>query len=181
MALSFFKLCILSLVFFEAKGQETVFFGASASYNLSLNTYAAGLRINIPLGLKVIISPQVRYTPRIKDFHEFSLGPVFHYYFINPVQYKGRYVISSPVKPSFYISVGISYHRWINYTLSLNSHAKKDNILPEPGIGIVSGNKGCRFFIEGKYNALWLEPHIEAGLIFFPFNGGNPLKNSCPY
>lgn len=84
-----FGICALLSLVIEVKGQQTVSFGLSGSYNIPLKTYSIGVRSDVPLTSKMYVSPQIRYAPGFNNFHEFSIGPVFQYYLINPVQYKG--------------------------------------------------------------------------------------------
>lgn len=172
------RICILWLLCYPVNAQETISFGLSGSYNFPLGTIGIGTRANIPLNRLLSVSPQIRYAPPFNDFHEFSAGANLHFYFIGHSEQK-RYASDSP-QAAVYLIGGIHYNRWINYTVSANTLAKTNNILPETGLGFVFGGPRLKVFLEGKYNPLWLEPSAEAGLLFYPFNhSGRRLK--CSY
>lgn len=167
------SLCLFGL---SVNAQNSLSFGFSGAYNTPLEIIAAGLRANIPLSPTLALSPQIRYTPAFNDIHEFSAGTNLHYYFIrNSPGRRGRYG-SDANHPSLYLIGGIHYNRWINYSVSLNDRAKKNNLLPEVGIGSVFGGNILKVFLEGKYNPLWQEPSAEVGILVFPFNRSNKLK-----
>lgn len=170
------RILILFFFGFSANAQKALSLGISGGYNIPLQTMAAGIRAGIPLSLRLELSPQVRYTPAFNDIHELSAGVNLHYCFVrnlgrNPGSYRRD---SQGV--SLYLIGGVHYNRWINYSVSLNDRANKNNILPEAGAGAISGGKVLKVFIEVKYNPLWLEPSTEAGLLVYPFNRSSKLK-----
>lgn len=170
------RIFFLWLFSHSASAQETISFGLSGSYNFPLETIGIGTRANIPLGTAFAVSPQVKYAPDFNDIHEFSAGVNLHYYFIrNSGQRGGRYASGSR-KPAVYLIGGVHYNRWINYTVSINTSAKTNNLLPELGLGTVFGGNRVKLFLEGKYNPLWQEPSAEAGLLIFPFNPSHKVK-----
>lgn len=169
LVLSFWIFC------FSARGQEKTSFGLSGAYNLPLQTISVGTRARIPLTPRLSLNPQIRYAPAFNDFHEFSAGANLHYYFIRS---PARQDTDSP-KFAAYLLAGGHYNRWINYSPSLNPLAKANNLLPEAGLGLVTGGNIFRIFFEAKYNPLWLEPSAEAGLLISPFN--RPRKLKCYY
>lgn len=171
-----FRVTVLLLFGSSVNAQSAVSLGFSGIYNIPLETIAVGIRTNIPFNPALAISPQIRYTPAFNDIHEFSVGTNLHYYFIRSSQGRGRRYGSGSRRPSLYLIGGVHYNRWINYSVSLNDRAKKNNILPEIGIGTVFGGNVVKVFLEGKYNPLWLEPSAEAGLLVYPFNRSHKLK-----
>lgn len=171
------RIFFLWLFCFQANAQQALSFGLSGSYNFPLQTVALGARANVPLHPRWAISPQIRYAPAFNDFHEFSAGANLHFYFIRNSG-KNHYVTDVP-KSALYLIGGIHYNRWINYTISINTNAKTNNLLPELGVGYMFGGSLLKVFLEGKYNPLWLEPSAETGLLIYPFNGSRKLK--CIY
>lgn len=169
------KLLILCLIGFSLNAQRSVSFGLSGTYNIPLETIGTGIRASIPLSPAWAVSPQIRYNPAFNDIHELSAGSNLHYYFIRNFR---RQVPSyrAQSRGPLYLIAGVHYNRWINYSESLNKKAKKNNILPEIGMGAALGGNILKVFLEGKYNPLWLEPSAEAGLLVYPFNKSSKLK-----
>lgn len=168
---------LLFLYISSLKAQKPPSLGFSGAYNIPLETIAIGIRANIPLHSSIAISPQLRYTPGFNDIHEFSAGANLHYHFIRNLR-GGAWVrrAAATGSASLYLIGGVHYNRWINYSVSLNERAKKNNILPEIGIGAMWGKNTVKIFLEGKYNPLWMEPSAEAGLLVFLFDRSRKLK-----
>lgn len=157
--------------------QSTVSAGISGSYNIPLETVSLGVRANRTVTTRMVISPQLRYAPRFNDFHEISFGANVHYHFIqfdSGPRYRKKTIL-----PGVYALAGVHYHRWINYTVSINERAKQNNIIPEIGLGALLGKGQIKVFLEGKHNSLWMEPSAELGMLWSLSSGSKMLK--CPY
>lgn len=161
----------------NTNAQSTISAGISTSYNIPLETISLGIRANWTVNTSVSISPQLRYSPRFNDFHEFSSGANLHYHFIRPasgIRYRRK-----EISPSIYALAGIHYHQWINYSVSINERAKRHNIIPEIGLGALLGKGSIKVFLEGKHNSLWMEPSAELGILLGLNPGSKMLK--CAY
>jgi hypothetical protein len=175
------QLFILLILAWQTYAQDKASFSATALYNYPLSTFGVGLRSVIPIQNRVMVVPQFKYAPAFNQIHELFAGVNLNYLIIAPSQKLG-YGQSriQPNKPSIYLTAGAAYNRWINYFPSINTRAKKDNILPEVGGGIILGSLTTRVFIEGKYNPLWDESYSELGILFYPAFFKLNRKNACP-
>jgi hypothetical protein len=160
--------------------QDKTAFGLSAIYNFPLQTIGAGFRIQMPVANRFVLVPQIKYMPSFNNIHEAYGGINLHYFLLNNTFSLGHKQIVNPKRPVLYLAAGVQYNRWINYEKTLNLKAKKDNVLPEAGLGLSAGGNFIRIFAEGKYNILWNESYGEVGVLFFPFNDRLSRKNNCP-
>ncbi len=127
--------------------------GLSAIYNPQTESFAAGLRAEIPKE-KYSIVPQVAYYPAFNKITEFYGGVSVH---LNVLDLK---------KLTFYAIGNASYNGWLNYSSSSIEGGSMSNWGAEAGGGLTT--KGCfRPFLEYRYNAKWQETNARFGLIYF--------------
>ena len=160
--------------------QDKTAFGLSAIYNFPLQTVGAGFRIQMPLANRFALVPQIKYMPSFNNIHEAYGGINLHYFLLNNTFSLGTRKYVNPKRPVLYLAAGVEYNRWINYEKTINTKAKRDNVLPEAGLGLSAGGNFIRIFAEAKYNIFWKESYGEAGVMFFPFNDRLLRKNNCP-
>lgn len=155
--------------------------GVSGAYNFPLKSIGVGVRGQIPLGVKMAVSPQVRYFPKTNQINEVYAAVAFQYNLLNPYQERGhkRYIYKNN-KPTVYTTIEVAYNQWINYLPTLSKNAKKDNILGNVGLGAAIGSSSVRLFAEAKYNVLWNETFGEIGLLVFPGIIRKNRYSSCP-
>lgn len=147
-----------------ASAQKTASFGLSGAYNFPMETIGFGLRANVPVTQRLSFVPRIKYAPDFNTIHEVEAGADVQFDLWDASQRSGS------SKPVIYVSAGAMYNRWLNYYPNNNSIAKQNNILPEAGLGILSGGNRVKFFLEGHWNILWNESYGEAGLLVYPFN-----------
>lgn len=147
-----------------ASAQKTISFGLSGSYNFPMETIGFGLRANVPVTQRVSFVPRLKYAPGFNTIHEVEGGADIQFDLWDASQRDGS------SKPVIYASAGALYNRWLNYYPSSNSKAGQNNILPEAGLGILSGGNRLKFFLEGHWNILWNESYADAGILVYPFN-----------
>ncbi len=176
----YLKTLILLLFSMSLYAQDKTAFGLSAIYNFPLQTVGVGFRIQMPLADRFALVPQIKYMPEFNNVHEAYGGINLHYYLLNNTFSLGRKKLVNPKRPVLYLAAGVEYNRWINYALTQNDKAKKNNVLPEAGLGLSAGTNFIRIFAEAKYNILWKESYGEMGILFFPFNDRLSRKNYCP-
>lgn len=176
----YLKTLFLLLFSMSLYAQDKTAFGLSAIYNFPLQTVGVGFRIQMPLADRFALVPQIKYMPKFNSVHEAYGGINLHYYLLNNTFSLGRKKLVNPLRPVLYLAAGVEYNRWINYTITLNDKAKKNNVLPEAGLGLSAGTNFIRIFAEAKYNILWKESYGEIGVLFFPFNDRLASKNNCP-
>ncbi|ADQ18094.1 hypothetical protein Lbys_2426 [Leadbetterella byssophila DSM 17132] len=160
------KYLLLALVYVTpiiAHSQSKTSAGLAGTYNAALQTFGIGIRAQFSLNQKFYISPQMKYIPPIKDFHEVTMGINTHYYLIKPStplgnRYQHRNLIA------LYLIGGVHYNRWINYAPTINPKAKQNNILPEVGAGLELGRNYFKIFTEANHNTVWMEPSFEIGM-----------------
>jgi len=172
---------LILLVSTTIYAQDKVSFGASLMYNFPLNTIGAGLRSQIPITNRLILTPDIKYAPKFNQIHELYAGLNFQFLLITSIKnisYKKSRV--EPQKPNLYITAGAEYNHWFNYINSINSKANKQNVLPKVGLGTSYGSHITRFFAEIKYNILWDEAYTEVGLLVYPGYIKLKKKNRCP-
>jgi hypothetical protein len=150
-----------------AQSQEKFTIGPSIVYNFPVQGIGFGLRAQIPVMDRVQIVPQFKYLPSYNVINEYYGGINIHY-----LVYRYKSI-------DLYAAAGGMYNRWINYAPSENANSKKSNILPEAGIGTSLGSEDIRGFVELKYNVLWNESYLEAGILFSPL-GLLQKKYTCP-
>jgi hypothetical protein len=162
-------------------GQDKTSFGFSGMYNFPLKTIGIGVRANIPIFERAYVVPQFKYAPSFNKIHELYAGVNLHYVIMQGNQYiNGRKRATEPTIPSIYITGGVLYNRWINYTETVSTTAKQNNILPEIGLGTSIGGYAVRAFAEVKYNVRWNESYGEVGLLFCPYYIKQKRRYSCP-
>lgn len=176
----YLKAIILLLFSTNLFAQDKTAFGLSAIYNFPLQTTGVGFRIQMPVANRFALVPQIKYMPSFNNIHEAYGGINLHYFLLNNTFSLGRKQVVNPKRPVLYLAAGVEYNRWINYTRTINTDAKQDNVLPEAGLGLSGGWNFVRIFAEGKYNILWNESYGEVGVLFFPFNDRLLRKNNCP-
>ncbi|MFD2522773.1 hypothetical protein [Emticicia soli] len=176
----YLKTAFLVLLSINLYAQDKMAIGASAIYNFPLQTIGAGLRVQMPLANRFALVPQIKYMPVFNDIHEAYGGINLHYFLLNNTFSLGYRKAVNPKRPVVYLAAGVEYNRWINYAPTVNDKAKKNNILPEAGLGASWGGNYVRIFAEAKYNILWKESYGEIGVLFFPFNDKLFRNNSCP-
>jgi hypothetical protein len=172
-------LSLLILTSVSVLAQETVSVGISGVHNFPMKSTGFGLRSNVPVTPDFSVVPQVKYTPKFNDIHEVNAGVSFHYNIIKNSFRNGSKLKTDSKKPVVYVAAGVLYNRWINYYPTTNTKIKKNNILPEAGLGLMLGGNKLRGFAEGKYNILWGESYAEAGILFYPFNKRSKKVLKC--
>ena len=65
---------LILLVSTTIYAQDKVSFGASLMYNFPLNTIGAGLRSQIPITNRLILTPDIKYAPKFNQIHELYAG-----------------------------------------------------------------------------------------------------------
>lgn len=159
------KYSVLFLVIsLTASAQKTVSFGLSGAYNFPMETIGFGLRANVPVTQRLSVVPRIKYAPDFNTIHDVEAGAHVQFDLWDASERRGS------SKPVIYASAGAMYNRWLNYYPNNNPKAGQNNILPEAGLGILSGGNRLKFFMEGHWNILWNESYAEAGLLFYPFN-----------
>lgn len=177
---TFRKTLFLLLFSMGLYAQDRTAFGLSAIYNFPLQTAGVGLRIQMPVANRFALVPQIKYMPAFNNIHEAYGGINLHYFLLNNTFSLGYKKVVNPKRPVLYLAVGVEYNRWINYTITQNDKAKKNNVLPEAGLGLSAGGNFIRVFAEAKYNIFWKESYGEIGVMLFPFNDRLSRKNNCP-
>jgi len=126
--------------------------GGSLLYNLQTESFAGGLRVEIPYK-RISFIPQLTYYPSFNKISEYYLGVATHLDFIGTAKWK-LYAIGM-----------ISYNRWSNFTSKPQLKAKPNNWDAEFGIGWTT--KRCiRPFVEYRYNLKWKETNLGIGIIY---------------
>jgi hypothetical protein len=173
--------CLILFFTLNLYAQDKLSFGVSVMHNFPLNTNGVGIRSQIPLTNRLIVVPNIKYAPAFNKIHELYAGLNLHILIISSAK-KTSYQKSriEPQKPNLYIIAGADYNHWFNYINSINLKAKKDNILPQIGIGTSFGSLTIRFFAEAKYNILWKETYAEVGVLIYPALMKLKRKNNCP-
>lgn len=183
---SVLKICIIVLLIastnFYSKAQNEIFYGVSGMYNIPLKNIGIGVRAQIPVWDRVELVPQVKYVPSFNKIHELYGGANLHFLLIEGNEkINGRKPLYERTRPDIYLAAGVEYNRWIDYVETKKTNSGRNNILPEAGMGISYGNKTIRFFGEVKYNILWNESYLEAGLLVCPSRIFKQNKsNKCP-
>lgn len=157
-----------------ASAQKTIAFGLSGTYNFPVKTLGAGIRANIPVTDRLSVVPRLKYAPKFNQIEEVEAGANAQFDLWDATRRGGS---SGPV---LYVSTGVLYNRWLNYYPSSNTKARQNNILPEAGLGILSGGNRLKGFAEAHWNILWNESYTEAGLLFYPFNKRSKKLLTCP-
>lgn len=165
--LQFYFFFLALLVSNVTKSQDKFSIGASVLYNFPLEGVGLGIRAQVPVIKRIQIVPQFKYMPSYNAINEYYGGLNVHY-----LLYRYKIV-------DFYAAAGGMYNRWINYAPTESGKSKKNNILPEAGIGTSFGGENIRGFVEMKYNILWNESYMEAGVLISPF-GLFQKKYTCP-
>lgn len=127
--------------------------GISAIYNPQTESFAAGLRAEIPYK-RISIVPQIAYYPSFNKVTEYYAGLSLH---LNLLYIKNW---------AFYGLAHGSYNGWINYTTSPMKDASFSNWDGEIGVGITT-RKCLRPFIEYRYNLKWKETNLRIGVMYF--------------
>ncbi len=165
---------LFSVLSLTASAQKTISFGLSCTYNFPVETVGFGLRTNIPAAPRLSLVPRLKYVPKFNSIHEVEAGANVQFDLWDHSQRDGS------SKPVMYMSAGAQYNRWLNYYPSTNLKARQNNILPEAGLGILSGGNRFKGFAEAHWNILWNESYAEAGLLFYPFNKRSKKLLKCP-
>jgi hypothetical protein len=176
----YLKTIFLLLFSISLHAQDKAAFGLSAIYNFPLQTAGVGFRIQMPVANRLALVPQIKYMPAFNNIHEAYGGINLHYFLLNNTFSLGYKKVVNPRRPVLYLAAGVEYNRWINYVATQNDKAKKNNILPEAGMGISAGGNFIRVFAEAKYNILWKESYGELGILVYPFNNRLSRNNYCP-
>ncbi len=146
--------------------------GVSGIYNFQTNSFGASFRGQIYLSKYFSVAPQASYFFSFNPIHEWYAGATVQYNFLTLNRFDA------------FVSGGLFYNNWINYT-SFNVESKDAvNLAPEIGGGIAK-NIGCvRPFAEYRYDVKWKECNIRLGVIFFFGDcldkGNKHRKVSCP-
>lgn len=128
--------------------------GGSVSYNFQTEGIGFGLRYGIYMGKRFTAMPQVTFYPGFNQIKETYYTLNLHY---NALIYQNFVV---------YAIAGGSYNAWHNYYDFKNHLSNSSTVIGEVGIGATK-NVGClRLFIEHRYNFMWKEGELQAGLMF---------------
>jgi len=164
---------IVSLLFSTTKAQD-VGIGASAIYNFQTESFAGGVRVEIPFN-QISLVPQISYYPAFNKITEYYVGASLHLNLIAISNWTGYGILHG------------GYNCWLNYANNPMHFAKPNNWDGEFGFGLTT--KAClRPFIEYRYNVKWRETNLSIGLIYFlncnARNGGKSKSHSailCPH
>lgn len=162
------------VVSLTATAQKTIAFGLSGTYNFPMETIGTGIRADIPLTQRLSLVPRIKYAPKFNRIEELEAGAHVQLDLWNATQRNGS------SKPVLYVTAGALYNRWLNYYPNINPKAGQNNILPEAGLGVLSGGNRFRVFAEAHWNIIWNESYAEAGLLFYPFNKRLKKILKCP-
>jgi len=147
-------LVITIILFYSVNGfSQKIGVGVSAIYNIQTESYAPGLRVEIPYK-RLSIVPQVAYYPSFNKITEYYAGVSLH---LNLFYVKSW---------AFYGLIHGSYNGWINNTSSTMDDAKYSNWDGELGVGLTT-RKCFRPFIEYRYNFKWKETNLRIGVMYF--------------
>jgi hypothetical protein len=134
-------------------------FGPELIYNLPLSEFSIGARAHYHLNDYIFLSPQISYTPPIKNIHELNLNTHIGYIF-------------KPFKNySPYATAGLYGNLWFNYQQSPMEKAKLLNFGGEIAGGILKTYGCVRPFAEYRINLKWFESYARVGI--------NIYKNQC--
>ncbi len=150
-----------------AMAQIQIGFGVSGSYNFQTEGGGFGARAEgyVIRSLSVVLQGQ--YYPSFNKVHETGGGLELHYApYYHPIV-------------RFYILAGGSVNYWFNYTESNYKAAKPLNFIAEVGGGLVFLDKQWRPFAEYRYNPIFLEGSVHAGLMYFP-KWKSRNRENCP-
>jgi len=142
--------------------------GGSILYNPQTESFAGGLRVEIPYK-RISFIPQLTYYPSFNKISEYYLGVATHLDFMGTAKWK-LYAIGMA-----------SYNRWSNYSSKPQLKAKPNNWDAEFGIGWTT-RRCIRPFIEYRYNIKWRETNLGIGIIY-TFRCSSRKKRgsiSCP-
>lgn len=169
----FLFLLPLCLIAHSGMAQEHIAVGGAGAWNIQTEGVGLDLRVQFKVVRNLFIAPQVYYFPSFNKIHELYLGANFHY----------EMYFWKRITP--YLIAGGAYNNWFNAADWNFAGAKRSNISPEGGAGILFG-KGCiRPFIEQRYNPLWQEGTFRLGVLWYPLCKGerigiNKRTYSCP-
>ena len=144
---------VFLLIFSTYSYSQKIGVGVSAIYNLQTESYAPGLRVEIPYK-RLSIVPQIAYYPSFNKINEYYAGLSLH---LNLFYIKSW---------AFYGLVHGSYNGWINYEASPMKDAGYSNWDGEVGAGLTT-RKCLRPFIEYRYNFKWKETNLRIGVMYF--------------
>lgn len=131
--------------------------GGGLAYNFQHMGVGADLRIELPIGSRITIVPQINYFSFIsfyKQVNEVFIGANAH---INMLKVRNV---------SAYGLAGGFYSRWINHVTFNNKYAQLNNVMLEVGGGVKMGIKCLAPYIEARYNTKWQDMTLHAGVIF---------------
>ena len=147
---------------------QQVGIGGSLLYNFQTQSFAGGLRAEIPYK-RIRIVPQLTYYPSFNKISEYYFGCAIHLDVLETARWRS------------YLIGMLSFNRWSNFSLNPQLQAKANNWDGELGLGLTT--KRCiRPFIEYRYNFKWKETNLGIGFIY-TFNCKGFKKRtsiSCP-
>jgi len=166
--LSLIAISFICIVFKTNTYAQQIGVGGSVLYNPQTNSFAGGLRVEIPYK-RISFVPQLSYYPSFNKINEYYFGSAIHLDFMETARWK------------LYLIGMLAYNRWINYNANPQMHAKPNNWDTEFGMGFTT-KKCIRPFIEYRYNLKWKETNLGIGIIY-TFNCKGQKKRgsiSCP-
>jgi hypothetical protein len=153
------KATVLGLILFcstqqvRAQSDETWALGLSGIYDFQTNGIGIGARAYFPLTERLAVSPQVAYFPSFNTIHELYAGLSAQYTLL--------------FFPNWHVyALGAGYYNlWMNYSDYIGKVAKPNNFAGEAGVGIMKTYGCLKPFAEVRYDAKWVEIHLQLGIL----------------
>ena len=158
---------------FSQSAGKPLIIGIGGLFNFQTEGKAVDARVMLPLAEGFYFTPRASYFPSSNKIHEYYAGADIDYYLL----------LLRKVTP--YVYLGGYYDNWINYTEFHNKLAKKNNMVPEGGAGLIF-NFGCiNPYLEYRYDGKWKEGSLGAGLMITLgggcFSSKTPSSERCPH
>jgi hypothetical protein len=130
------------------------------NYNLPLNEWGIGFRYLKKIHPRVMLGPHVNYFPGLNLTKELY-GGIYSSYTLLKSEKKIAHKkwIYDEMRPDLYFFTQLDYNVWFSKNNQLT-------FTPFIGIGTSRGSSYLKYFVEAKYNFVFNESTLNAGVIF---------------